>query len=287
RDTTPGLLACSLAEDGRSITRYRRGAAATLSDTVPFTPLLLLADEKALTGARGVVSLSRLDGPGQLGRLTAFETWRDAMAARDRCRAAGAAHRFFADPVQQYLLLSGCTLFGGLRFSDLRGLSLDIEVITSEGFEFPSASRPGDRIVAIALSDTTGWVEVLRGDRMSEPDLLLECGRLIRERDPAVVEGHNIFRFDLEYLDARARLPGRVRATVLRAGAARPVRLPGDGPARRGREDRRAAAARVSPPRPGGAVAATAGARRRRSRRGLPAGRRAAGAARRRDVALS
>ena len=208
RDTTPGLLACSLSEDGRSITRYRRGAAATLSDTVPFTPFLLLADEKALTGARGVVSLSRLDGPGQLGRLAAFETWRDAMAARDRCRAAGAAHRFFADPVQQYLLLSGCTLFGGLRFSDLRRLSLDIEVITSEGFEFPSASRPGDRIVAIALSDTTGWVEVLRGDRMSEPDLLLECGRLIRERDPDVVEGHNIFRFDLEYLDARARLHG-------------------------------------------------------------------------------
>src|SRR5262249_14425655 len=49
---------------------------------------------------------------------------------------------------------------------------------------------------------------VLRGDRMSERELLERCGQRIRERDPDVVEGHNIFRFDLEYLDARARLHG-------------------------------------------------------------------------------
>src|SRR5262249_14499926 len=163
----------------------------------PFTPFLLLADDAALAGARGVVALSRLDGPGALCRLARFASWRDAVAARDRCRAApGAMHRLFADPAQQYLLLSGCTLFGGLRFSDLKRLALDIEVITTEGFEFPSATRPGDRIVAIALADTTGWVEVLRGDRMSERELLQRCGQRIRERDPDVVEGHNIFRFD-------------------------------------------------------------------------------------------
>jgi DNA polymerase elongation subunit (family B) len=30
----------------------------------------------------------------------------------------------------------------------------------------------------------------------------------VRDRDPDVIEGHNIFRFDLEYLEARARLHG-------------------------------------------------------------------------------
>jgi DNA polymerase elongation subunit (family B) len=40
---------------------------------------------------------------------------------------------------------------------------------------------------------------------MDEADLLRECGRIIGERDPDVVEGHNIFRFDLEYMEARAR----------------------------------------------------------------------------------
>ena len=40
---------------------------------------------------------------------------------------------------------------------------------------------------------------------MSEAELLAECSRLIRERDPDTIEGHNIFRFDLEYIEARAR----------------------------------------------------------------------------------
>src|SRR2546430_3636175 len=78
--------------------------------------------------------------------------------------------------------------------------------MTTEGHEFPSAARPGDRIIAVALADTTGFRHVVRGDRLDEPALLAECWRIIRERDPDVIEGHNIFRFDLEYLEARARM---------------------------------------------------------------------------------
>jgi len=67
----------------------------------------------------------------------------------------------------------------------------------------------------------------LRGDRLDEAALLAECGRLIRERDPDVLEGHNIFRFDLEYLEARARRHG-VTLAWGRDGSAlrgRPARL--------------------------------------------------------------
>src|ERR687892_527682 len=92
-----------------------------------------------------------------------------------------------------------------MRFGDLRRLALDIEVVTGEGHEFPSATREADRIVAVALADTSGFRHVVRGDRLDERALLIECGRLIAERDPDVIEGHNIFRFDLEYLEARAR----------------------------------------------------------------------------------
>jgi len=119
--------------------------------------------------------------------------------------APEAPYRFFPDPVHQYLLVTGRTSFGGLHFGDLRRLALDIEVVTSDGWEFPSAARAGDRIVAIALADSTGFRHVLRGDRLDEEALLHECGRVIRERDPDVIEGHNVFRFDLEYVEARAR----------------------------------------------------------------------------------
>src|SRR5256886_2917138 len=80
--------------------------------------------------------------------------------------------------------------------------------MTTEGHEFPSAARPGDRIIAVALADSTGFRHVVRGDRLDERALLEECSRIVRERDPDVIEGHNIFRFDLEYLEARARRHG-------------------------------------------------------------------------------
>jgi DNA polymerase, archaea type len=214
---------------------YRRVASETVVETVPFTPFLLVSDAALLEGAGGVTATSVLAGSAAFRHLAQFRSWGDALAARDRCRdrsghapgAPGAPYRFIADPVQQFLLLTGRTSFGGLGFGDLRRLALDIEVVTTEGFEFPSAARPGDRIVAVALADTSGFAHVIRGDRLDERALLDELVRIVAERDPDVIEGHNIFRFDLEYLEARARLHG-VTLTLGREGAAlrgRPSRL--------------------------------------------------------------
>ena len=62
--------------------------------------------------------------------------------------------------------------------------------------------------MAIALADSAGFRHVLRGDQMDERALLAGVRALLAERDPDVIEGHNIFRFDLEYLEARARRCG-------------------------------------------------------------------------------
>ncbi len=206
-------MAAALADDGRAIRLWIRDGTATRVEAVAFTPFLLAADEALVGDAAGLVALTRLEGAGDLRWLARFGAWSAALAARDRCREATglqanapeAPYRFFPDPVHQYLLMAGRTSFGGLRFGDLRRLALDIEVVTTEGYEFPSAAREGDRIVAIALADPVGFRHVLRGDRLDEPALLAECGRIIRERDPDVIEGHNVFRFDLEYIEARTR----------------------------------------------------------------------------------
>ena len=206
-------MAAALADDGRAIRLWVRDGADTRVERVAFTPLLLAADEALLSGAAGLVALTHLEGAGELCWMARFISWSAALAARERCREATgmpanapeAPYRFFPDPVHQYLLATGRTSFGGLHFGDLRRLALDIEVVTTDGYEFPSAARAGDRIVAIALADSTGFRHVLRGDRLDEATLLHECGRVIRERDPDVIEGHNVFRFDLEYLEARAR----------------------------------------------------------------------------------
>jgi DNA polymerase I len=233
-DDTPGLLAFALAPGGDAIRVHRRAGGGVSVEVVPFSPFLLVADP-SLLGEAPRASLARLDGGGALGWLVRFARWGDALAARDVCRersgrapgAADAPWHFVPDPVAQHLLLSGRTSFGGLRFGDLRRLALDIEVITTDGYEFPVAARPGDRIVAVALADTTGFRHVVRGDRLDEAALLAECTRLVRERDPDVIEGHNVFRFDLEYLEARARRHGVALAWGRDGGElrGRPARL--------------------------------------------------------------
>ncbi len=235
RDGTPGLLAFGLAAGGRALSLWRREGADVATERVPFTPFLLAGERALVADASGLVALDALEDTGELAWCARFASWGDALGARDRCRersgqpanAPGAPYLFLADPVHQYLLATGRTSFGGMTFGDLRRLALDIEVLTTEGHEFPSAARAGDRIVAVALADSTGFRHVLRGDRLDEPALLAECTRLLRERDPDVIEGHNIFRFDLEYLEARSRLHG-VPLAWGRDGSAlagRPARL--------------------------------------------------------------
>ncbi|HTY77761.1 MAG TPA: DNA polymerase domain-containing protein [Candidatus Bathyarchaeia archaeon] len=206
----PGYLAFAPAESAVRV--YSRDGGTEVARE-PFRPFLLLADADLLKGLKGEASVTPLDGPGLYRWLAEFPSWSQALKARDHCReqsgrAAGlldAPYQFLADPVHQFLLRTGRTSFLGMSFGDLRRMAVDIEVTTAPGFEFPNAARESDRIIAIAMADSDGFQTVLSGAEMSEADLLRECGRLIRERDPDVLEGHNIFRFDLEYMEARAR----------------------------------------------------------------------------------
>jgi DNA polymerase elongation subunit (family B) len=63
--------------------------------------------------------------------------------------------------------------------------------------------------MSIALSDNSGWEELIVVDpknvEESERTALKHLTSLIKERDPDVIEGHNLFRFDLPYLVSRAR----------------------------------------------------------------------------------
>jgi DNA polymerase elongation subunit (family B) len=132
--------------------------------------------------------------------------------------APDAPYLFFGDPIQQDLILTGQTHFLTLPFGALCRMQLDIETYCAGGYEFPSAARAEDRITAIALSDNTGWEHVISGRALGEADMLREFVRIVQERDPDVLEGHNLFRFDLEYIEARAKRC-KIKLALGRGGA--------------------------------------------------------------------
>ena len=113
---------------------------------------------------------------------------------------------FVNDPIQQHLMVTGQTFFKGLTFEELRRMQLDIETFCPEGYEFPNPNREKDRIIVISFSDDTGWEKVISGKELSEKEMLEELVRTIQERDPDIIEGHNIFNYDLDYISRRARM---------------------------------------------------------------------------------
>jgi DNA polymerase elongation subunit (family B) len=225
-DSTPRLLAFELEGNDRIRVFARTEDGRTVSETRPFRPFALLASTDLLTGWTGGSDVEALAGDGFYRFLALFHGWSDALKARAHLQkitgkvqtAPDAPYLFFGDPIQQALMLSGQTHFLALPFGALRRMQLDIETYCAAGYEFPNAARAEDRITAIALADSTGWEHVISGKALDEPDMLKELVRHVRERDPDVLEGHNLFRFDLEYIEARAARH-RVKLALGRDGA--------------------------------------------------------------------
>ncbi len=208
--------------DDRTMRLYFRDAKGIRSVDDPFFPFFYLSDETSLKGFPRKHWVKRLEGTGFYQFLAVFEEWTDLWEAvrfvldthnRNAVTKASGYQDleeiyFFPDAVTQYLMQSGRTLFKGMQFEDLHRLQLDIETYTSPPYRFSNAAREGDRIILIALSDNQGLQTVLDGRSFDEPGLLRELVRVIRERDPDVIEGHNILGFDFPYIIKRAEMHG-------------------------------------------------------------------------------
>ncbi|MBV8360717.1 MAG: DNA polymerase II, partial [Deltaproteobacteria bacterium] len=179
----------------------------------PLNLFALLAEREVLKEFRAAHRITELQGDFPLRFIVHFDSLDALDSVRRHLRrvtgkapgAPDAPYLILADPVEQHLMLSGTTYFMGMQFGDLRRMQLDIETYISDGFEFPSAAREGDRIIMVALTDSDGFECVLSGKQMDERAMLAEMVRIVRDRDPDVIEGHNLFRFDLEYLETRAQ----------------------------------------------------------------------------------
>ena len=196
----------------RVYTRTANGAVESTDE--PFHPFFLLDDVDRLRGfPRQRFQFQELAGANAYRYVVVFTDRSAYWDALRHLRDTSGSEKERPDavylvggPEQQYLMQTGRTLFKGMELDDLHRLQLDLEVYAASGF--PQAEVPEHRIILVALSDNRGWSRVVGGPLTPEADVLEEALRWVRERDPDVIEGHNIFGFDLPYLAARCQMSG-------------------------------------------------------------------------------
>ncbi len=205
------LVAVEPHDDGTGVLfrRTENGEIQRIEER--FFPWILASREDLFEELEGVQRVERLHGEGMYCFCVYFQNikyYRYALNALKKKTGHSmsdikAPYRAFNDLEQQFLTTLSSRLFRGLTFDHIRRLQLDIETVTTPGYDFPSAARAGDEIVLVSLRDNTGWECCLGGHDWREEELLRETVRCIVERDPDVIEGHNVFDFDLSYIEKR------------------------------------------------------------------------------------
>ncbi len=218
QNQTPGIVAVQQVGE-QTIRWYRREDGKLSTTEVEFFPFFFLADDALLEGFPRRHWLKELAGSNFYRYLAAFTRWHDMWeAVRHVINAINmtSSRRISSysetdllhlrpDPLVQYLLQSGVTLFKGMSFDQLRRLQISFHALSHRNR--PSDARKSeDRIVAIGLSDSEGWKRTLDGRKLREPEMLAELMHSIRERDPDVIEGHGLSHHILPYLVRRCEL---------------------------------------------------------------------------------
>jgi len=226
----PNLIA--VHQNGESQMRVcSRRDGRIVAEDVDFYPFFFLSEKRILQGFTKKHWVKELVGNNHYKFLCAFTRWSDMWEAvnfalqkhnqssDEKVQSYSEADFLLLrpDPTTQYLMQTGRTLFKGMKFEDLYRLQLDIE--TYSRLRFSKAERLEDRIIVIALADSTGWEYAIDGRKKSEPEMLRELVDVIRKKDPDVIEGHNIFNFDFPYILQRCALNG-VEFAIGRDGSA-------------------------------------------------------------------
>src|SRR5437867_6833100 len=195
-DPTPRIVAIELGETGTVKVYRRERDGSTIADVEPFHPFVWCDSDVVDLG----IESEKLRNDLKYGWLVTVDSWKELIALRNGLKNAGRDFFAFTDPVQHYLTATGRTLFKDLPFEELKRMQLEV-LSFSQG--------DADHIMSVTLSDNSDWEELIIVDPKKLPEsehaAIKRLTTLIKERDPDVVEGHNLFRFDLPYLVARAK----------------------------------------------------------------------------------
>lgn len=202
---TDGAL-CGVWVDGEDRVHLTRATAegGRRVESVALRPFAWLSAEPPAEAVAGS-TLRRLEGEGaftwllEFGSRAGYERWMKSPPV-------GMATDAVRPWESQYLLQSRQRLFAEMSFGQLRRCQLDIETASS-GDAFSDAEQPDDRVLAIGLrlGERDRTLELAAMTDAAERDLLMQFNAVLAEEDPDTIEGHNLFKFDLDYLRRRAK----------------------------------------------------------------------------------
>ena len=224
-DPTPGIVSVWANREGQAII-WRRVGEQIISSRERFRPWLFATSlhdlaqlgtkvvrDFEVTGDAATFTYRELHAP--------TESYRYLISASngrslERALVAGASRRlgkqinsihelpdeyYRVGPVEQFLMQSGKVYFRGLTYSDLHRLQFDLETTALDPHR--------GRIFMVAVRDSHGLATIIEAPKPEdEIHLISKLCLLIRERDPDVIENHNLFGFDLPFLEQRASVLG-------------------------------------------------------------------------------
>jgi len=218
---TPGIVSVWAHRDGHALVWRREGdqvfchtehyrpwlLATSLEDIDYLGPALQPVDRRVAGKVK--IRYRELAGPNPAYRYLLFA--RDQRTL-ERAVLEGAGHRlkrpisnfkelqdayYRVGPVEQFLMSTGKVYFRGMNYEDLHRLQFDLETTSLDPHR--------GRIFMIAVHDSHGFTRILEASTPEdEPEMIRSLCSLIRERDPDVLENHNLFGFDLPFLEHRA-----------------------------------------------------------------------------------
>lgn len=193
-DPTQRIVAVEPREDTAVLFLRGKEEGAIETEEVPFRPWILLREHRDLPGAAEYETLE--GNENGYARRVWFPAWSAFIEARRIVRDERREHLSYGNRVKQFLMATGRTLFKGMAFPDIVRMQIDIETTAL------SPQADDAHIFLIACSDNRGNEAALAGD---EREMLEELTALVAAWDPDVIEGHNLYSFDLPWIRARAK----------------------------------------------------------------------------------
>ena len=214
-DDAPGL--CGVAQAAGGVRLWWRRGDKLESEIVAHQPYFLVSHRQLLDDFKPSPQIETLSGDNYYRYRVRLKDWATHDAAAAHINRAYKLHKAdypdepllaFREPSVQYLLASTRTHYTGMALGDLSVLYIALRAYNSDGADYADPAQPGDRVVAVGLSDGRNWLRVFTLSDMSsqaETVLLGEVAAAVAERDPDVIVGHDLFKGALSYFTARAK----------------------------------------------------------------------------------